>query len=433
MRTRGRGLKLAGGIAVGQAAGRGALAVGLLALVRNLSPEDFGNLALALALVQILATLADAGFGRLLVRDVARNLNADTLVRELLVARMIAVLGVVVVAALLAVIVPHPFDPSVAALLLSYLASEAIAYGFESAAIGSERPWRFVLAQSVAAVSLLGGIAALAATGKITLVTAAGVLAAASALKVGGHLLTWRSGLRIVDAAAARRSRTALWREALPFLGLSLLAIVYYRVGVIALHAVQGARETASYGAAIRVVDAVAIVGGVVFASISPGLSRAHRDSPEAIWDLWKRMVTRCAAVVVPLAVVVAVAAPQIARVLFGGRYEQSAGTDLRMLAPGAALLVLQSLSAAVILMADEHRDVLRLTVVNVGACIAVTLALVPAFGSAGAALALTLAEALSFTTFAVLIRRRYRHRPGPSGTHRRRTPLGDLPRSPSA
>lgn len=409
LRTARPRLRLAAGIAVGQAAGRGALALGLLVLVRTLRPEDFGDLVLALALVQILATLADAGFGRLLVRDVARSGDAAALVRELLVVRLAAVLGVVGLAALLLLITPNPFGLTVAVLLLSYLATESVAFGFENAAVGSERPSRFVLAQSVAAVALLGGLAVLAATGRVSIMSASAVLAGSSALKVIGHLLAWRTGFRSAGRGAVRRPRAALWREALPFLGLTLLATVYYRVGVIALHVVQGARETASYGAALRVVDAVAVVAGVVFAAISPTLSRAHRNSPGAIWELWKRMVVRCAVVVVPLAAVTVVVAPQLARLLFGPDYEQSAGADLRLLAPGAALLVVQSLSAAVVFMADDHRDVLRLTAVNVIACVAASLALASAFGSSGAALALTLAEALSFASFAVLIRRRYR------------------------
>ncbi len=401
-------------MALGQLAGRGALALGLLLLVRELSREDFGNLALVLALVQTAATVADAGFARVLVRDVARS-GADkaAVVRRLLVLRAAALLPVVAGAVLLLLVVPSPLTAGLAVLALVYLGGESLAYGFENAAIGAERPWRFVTAQSLAAIALLGGLAALVAADAVTLARALAILAIASALKLLGHLVAWHGTLA---AGPLKRPAPAreIYRQALPFLGLAVLATLYYRVGVIALHGVRGAEETASYGAAVRVLDAVAIGAGIVYAAVSPTLSRVHAARPEAIWSLWLRMVRRAGAVVIPAAVLLAVGGPTIARLLFGPEYEDSAGADLRVLAPGAALMVLQSLTAAVVFMANEHRSVIWLTAVNVLACVAASIACSFAFGSTGAALALTLSELLSFVTFALLIRRRYRRPPAP-------------------
>lgn len=413
-------MRLGGTLALGQLAGRGALALALLVLVRELARNDFGNLVLVLALVQIAATLADAGFSRLLVRDVARSrTHKIAMVRRLLLLRAAALPPVVAASVLLLMLVATPMTGGQAALALVYLGCESLAYGFESAAVGAERPWRFVVAQALSAGALLGGVAALVVADAVTLDRAIAVLAGASALKLLAHLLAWRAALRARPLGPLAPARE-LYRQALPFLGLAVLATVYYRVGVIVLHALRGAGETASYGAALRVLDAVAIGAGIAFAAVSPALSRAHADRPEAIWGLWLRMVRRAGAVVIPGAVLMAVGAPVIARVLFGASYEESAGADLRILAPGAALMVLQSLTAAVVFMANDHRDVLRLTAVNVLACVLASAALSAAFGSTGAALALTLSELLSFVTFAWLIRRRHRSphavgRPPPS------------------
>ncbi len=401
-------------MALGQLAGRGALALGLLLLVRELPREDFGNLALVLALVQTVATVADAGFARVLVRDVARS-RADkgAVVRRLLFVRARALLPVVAGSVLLLLIIPTPLTAGLAALALVYLGCESLSYGFENAAIGIERPWRFVAAQALGGAALLGGLAALAVADAVTLGRALGVLAAASALKLLGHLTAWHRTLAarpLLTLAPARE----LYRQALPFLGLAVLATLYYRAGVIALHGVRGADETASYGAAVRVLDVVAIGAGIAYAAVAPAWSRTHAARPDAVWRLWLRMVRRAAAVVIPAAVLLAASAPIIARVLFGAEYEHSAGADLRVLAPGAALMVLQAITAAVVFMGDERRSVVWLTGVNVLACVAASIALSAAFGSTGAALALTLSELLSFLTFAVLIRRRYRRPDAP-------------------
>lgn len=396
-------------MALGQLAGRGALALALLVFVRELPRNDFGNLVLVLAVVQTAATLADAGFSRLLVRDVARSgTDKISVVRRVLLLRAAALPPVVAAFVLLLLLVTTPVTGGQAAIALVYLGCESLAYGFESAAVGAERPWRFVVAQALSAGVMLGGTAALVATDAVTLDSALTVLAGSSALKLAAHLMAWRAALvaRPVGRVAPARD---LYRQALPFLGLAVLATMYYRIGVIVLHALRGASETASYGAALRVLDAVAIGAGIAYAAVSPGLSRAHAERPEAVWGLWLRMVRRASAVVIPGAVVLTVGAPVIARVLFGAAYEESAGADLRVLAPGAALMVLQSLTAAVVFMANDHRDVLRLTAVNVLVCVVASAALSAAFGSTGAALALTLSELLSFVTFAWLIRRRHR------------------------
>lgn len=402
--------RIAATLGLGQVAGRGGLAVGLLLLVRALSPADFGDLALLLALTAILVTVSDAGFGRLIVRDVARSqVDPASMARALLKVRLIGVAVVAVIALTLFLVVPNPFGIVTIALAVTYLASEAIAFGFESAAVGAERPWRFVLAQALFGVTLLGGLAALVATDRATLPSAVGMLVLASLLKVTGHLASWRSRAgRRAARPLPRRPARELYRVALPFLGLTLLATIYYRIGVIVLYWIRGAEETASYAAALRVVDIAALLAGLVFSAISPGLSRAHRDRPKDVWVIWKRAMKVCALAVIPIALVLFLVAHPLCGLLFGSAYQDSTGEDLQWLVPGIALMVPQAVGAAVVFMADEHRSVLGLTAMNVTFCVVASAWLSNGFGSAGAAGALSAAELLSFVTFAVLIRHRY-------------------------
>ena len=88
--------------------------------------------------------------------------------------------------------------------------------------------------------------------------------------------------------------------------------------------------------------------------------------------------------------------------------------------------MIPQACTAAVVFMADEQRAVVDLTAVNLLACFAASIVLADAYGSEGAALALTLAELLSFFSFAVLIRRRYR----PDRDRRAAIPVGSPPPS---
>lgn len=405
-------LHLGGTLAIGQLIGRGAVAAALLLLVRELRPTDFSTLALALAVAAILGTVADAGFARLLVRDTARAAQASAwLVRELLRVRLIAVAGTALLAALALQFVPNPFVFAFGMLLVAYLALESIAVGYENAAAGVERPWRFVLAQSVSAMVLLGGLIVLIREGSIGLMPAMAVMCAASATKVGGHMFAWRRRGSVEEGGGTRVSAFSLFRRALPFLGLTLMSTVYYKAGIVALYSLRGAAETASYAAALRVVDAAALLTGVAFLAVSPTLSRMHRDEPEKLWSAWRGMAIAIGCVAVPLVALVGVVAPALCGLLFGETYRASASQDLRLMLPGVACMLVQAISAAVVFMGDRQRDALILGSFNLVVCLVAAVGLSAAMGSAGAALALSLAELVSVASFALLIRYRY----GPS------------------
>lgn len=193
-------------------------------------------------------------------------------------------------------------------------------------------------------------------------------------------------------------------RDALPFLALMVLAAVYYRAGILILHISRGAEQTAPYAAAMRVFDGVVVLGGVVFAAVSPALSRMHRERPEDLWRIWRRMIAVFACAVVPPAVMLMLLGEPFARIVFGARYAVSAGDALTALAPGMAFAILQQISASVVFMSDDRRAVLRLTAFNVSALFVALVVLTNISGAHGAAIAMSAAELLSFATFSLLV-----------------------------
>src|SRR3954451_13505640 len=84
-------LRIAAVLFAGQVLGRGAQAVYVVLVARAVSPRDFGNFAATLALGTIVATLADLGFARLIIKDTARQQDV-ALVPEMLRVRAVGVL-----------------------------------------------------------------------------------------------------------------------------------------------------------------------------------------------------------------------------------------------------------------------------------------------------------------------------------------------------
>jgi O-antigen/teichoic acid export membrane protein len=286
-----------------------------------------------------------------------------------------------------------------------YLFSEGLSYGYEAAAAGVEKPSRFASVQGIGGIAVVAAAFVVLSHDRVTPAGAAFGLASASAVKAVAHWALWRWRGALGPSRRLRELPVRQWlRDALPFLALMVLAAVYYRAGILILHLSRGAEETAPYAAAMRVFDGVVVLGGVVFAAVSPALSRMHRERPEDLWRVWRRMIAVFACAVVPAAAALMVVGEPFARVVFGERYAVTAGDALTALAPGMGLAILQQISASVVYMSDDRGAVLRLTAFNVSVLFVLLVVLTNTSGAHGAAVAMSAAELLSFTTFSLLV-----------------------------
>lgn len=348
--------------------------------------------------------LADGGLSRLLIRDVARAEDQrETLIRGVMQLRLWSIAAIVVVAAtLVAVDASAPQDAL--PLFLVYLACEAAATGFEAAAIGAERSRTIAGGQLLGAAVLVGASAAVALSGRVSLPVAMIAFAGAAALKLAWQVAAWRGVLRTRRAPDPVERRRWI-REAVPFLALAALGVIYYRIDLVVLHVLAGSTEAASYGAAYRVVDASLMVAGILMATISARLSRLHRNNPERVWGEWKRVITRVAALAIGPVLFITLFAAPIAGLVFGERYRSAAGADLRLLAPGILFMVLQTVNVTFLFTSHVQQRLLRYSFVHVAANVVLTYFLVKAHGSTGAAAATTISEVLVFTYFAFFVR----------------------------
>jgi O-antigen/teichoic acid export membrane protein len=407
--------RIAAVLSVGQIGARAVLAAYFVLLIHKLSPAQYGDFAYATSWLSIVVVVADGGYARLLLREVARGSGKARrrVAWELLATRTGWALATVVVAALAALLgVLSQFSPGFVALLLAAVLFEACSLGLEALGQATDRPWVVSAAQLVAG-ALLGAWGVLLLFG-VSVTPLLGLLgiAGASAVRVVAQAGYWvRLRPRALPLPSRARALASL-REALPYLLLASLAVLYYRLDVVILHARRGAVETAPYAAAYRAVDAVVIMGGVLFTAIAPHMSRVMASGRAAVWGEWRRYMVRIGAAAVVAALLLGVLSEPLARVLFGARYAHSAGQSLALLAPGVAFMLMQTVNAAVVLMDDDTGPVVRLTFFNVGLNLVLTWILTGAHGSRGASIATSTAEVVTFVGFTTLVWLRYGRRP---------------------
>jgi O-antigen/teichoic acid export membrane protein len=399
--------RIAAVLSVGQIGARGVLAAYFVLLIHKLSPAQYGDFAYATSWLSIVVVVADGGYSRLLLREVARGDRRRT-GWELLASRTGWSLVTILVAGCAAALGALHFDAAFTVCLLAAIAFESGSLGLEALGQATDRPWVVSAAQLLSGVVLaLWGLLLLAGIDVTPLLGLAGI-AGASAVRLLAQAGYW-ARFRPPTLALPSRSRAlASLREALPYLLLAGLAVLYYRLDVVILHARRGAVETAPYAAAYRAVDAVVIMGGVLFTAIAPHMSRMMASGRAAVWGEWRRYMVRIGAAAVVVALLLGVFSEPLSRLLFGDRYAESAGANLALLAPGVAFMLMQTVNAAVVLMADDTGPVVRLTFFNVGLNLVLTWILTGAHGAEGASVATSTAEAVTFVGFTTLVWLRY-------------------------
>jgi O-antigen/teichoic acid export membrane protein len=376
-----------------QAAGKLAvLAIGAASIAvttRYLGAAGYGSFALALALVQMIGVLADAGLTAVVVREISREpRRTGELVGNALTVRLLLGLAVVAAAALLSLVLPYSPDVRRAVLIagapfLLGLASSSIAAVFQARL----QMWR------AAAADVAGRLAAFIA---LVVVVAAdlGFLAVVATTAVGAAVaLAVSVALVRGMAAVGPRTDRQVWRE-LVVAGVPIgvtLAVneVYFRADTFILSLFRPFEEVGLYTFAYRVYELLALFPAIVMTSIFPLLSRfvvERRDAAARVVDAAADVFV---AVGVPIAAGGLVLAPELARLVAGDDFE-AAATPLRLLLCASIPAWISGLLGYALIAAGRQVSVLRLSLAALAINIALNLALVPSYGpDAAAAVAL--------------------------------------------
>lgn len=193
-------------------------------------------------------------------------------------------------------------------------------------------------------------------------------------------------------------------RDARPyalFIGLHQLST---RTDIVVLGLVAGLASAGIYNAAYRLVFMTMMLAYFAEVSVLPAASRLHAAAKGEASALYHRTLNVILLLAVPASVGMAVIAPELIALVFGERFRESA-TVLRLLSILVVGVFLKNVTGAFLTAAD--RQGVRAGGQLVAACLNVagTLALVPAFGTMGAAAATVVSESMTVVFFVSRLR----------------------------
>jgi O-antigen/teichoic acid export membrane protein len=355
-------------------------------LARALGAEGLGRYLLALTLEGITLALCNLGLNTLATRELSRAPAEEA---EALLGTVVGVKAAAALVSLLVlngVVAPWLFAGSrygLIALASLAVVPQALNGGME-ALIRARQRMEISSGIEVGArlIAVLGGLAALRLGGQEGRVLAC---------YVGGHVLASMGLVAVLARWGVWPQWRGWWRrawplvrEALPFAGADLVAMLYRRVDLMLLSLWHGDAAVGVYGAAYRLWETLGLFPASVLDALFPELARrgAEGKAKARLGRIYRRAAPALLGLVVLIGAPAYWLAPQIMGLIYGNMAQLAHAVGiLRLLILALPFTYLYLLNGHLLYALGEQRRVLRaMALVTIGA-VALNVALIPTFG----------------------------------------------------
>ncbi len=389
------------------------LIVFTMLVARSLGVSGFGQYAFVAALIFVGNVATTFGTDTLLIREVARTRQAtDGLSAPVVWIQLLLSVTWLIIVAFGASILNGQSPEVMQALKVYSLSLIPLAFFtvFTSVLRAHERMDVYLLLNIIVAFVQLSG-AWLALQGQGNLLSLVMMLNAVqlSAAVVAGVLCRVSLPAFHFRWSVTRSQLIRVARLAWPFALLSILAVIYQRLGVLMLSTLATDAQVGWFAAATRVIEPLKMLHFAVLGALLPVLSHlavstADRQQNRLAARLFRRSMLFLLLFSTLAAGVIAVLAQPIVRLLFGASYAPSAALVQLLAVSLIPYTISASLSLRLVTQGQERR-VLLITALSVIVAFTLNRWLIPGYGSNGAALAVVGSESFLATTLLVLRR----------------------------
>lgn len=391
---------------VGFGLGVGLSVIAAALLIRHLGPADFGRYTAVIAVVTILAALAEAGMTNIGVREysVLPPGDREQFVRGLAGLRLTTTCVGALAAVVFALVAGYNREMVIGSALvgLGFVVYAVQASWLVPLQARLRLGWVTVLelvrqAVTVAAIALLVLWGA-------SLIPLFGVTAIASVVALLATVPLVRRLVPLMPTLRGTEWRRLL-RLTVPFAAANAVGSVYIYLAVVLLSLVSTEQQTGFFSASFRIYVVLGAIPGLIVASAFPILARAARDDDTrlayALDRLWQILLLLGAGI----ALCTAVGAELAIDVVAGEDFSASAPVlQIQALALFAAFLV--AVWGFALLSLSLYRSILVANALALAISVLLTLTLAPTYGAEGAAVANVVAETALGTGYAFFLLR---------------------------
>lgn len=370
---------------------------------RSLQQTIYGDLMTGMGMLDIAASIADAGLTSVTTRTAAQAEPDELPALTGTLVYLRVALGIVSAMVAVGVTAVLPFTADTRALMLVLAPSLAFASLTSLSLLFRAR-------SSLGQVVLVSSVASVASMGASTLTVMAGGNAFAFAyVRLGATALTGclMLGLVIIhfrpSVSLHLRLAWQLSRAAAPYGVAVILVYLYYRIDVPLLALLSSSKEVAVYTSAYRILDVITLLPTSASSIALAEMARLAKARNRRRLALFSQQYLEIAfAVGLLLVVVLTGTGAEILRILYRGRYDSSLPT-LEVLAWAGAATLITNVFLPLINALERHRTLLLATLLGLVANVGCNVVLIPRFGAVGAAAATLLTELIVTTCYALV------------------------------
>jgi O-antigen/teichoic acid export membrane protein len=375
-------------------------------LFRHLGVGGGGRYVIATTIVALFGGLTDAGLWSIAVRELSAGSRTDTrtVMRDIVGLRLVLSTAAAIVAVAFTAVAGY------GPVLVIGVAAVALAMILQSLQL----TWSAALAAQLR----FGWMAGLDLARQIVTVAGIVVLALAGASLLPFLLLTVPAVIvALVPTAILVRGEIPLlprfdhlaWRrlirDVLPFAAATAAGALYFSVALILMSLISDETQTGYFSASFRVVSVLFALPGLIVGSALPIFARAAVDDPARLRFGVQRVVDTTTIFGTIVVLGVFVGAKDIIAIVAGPEFKPAAGV-LQIQCLGLLGSFVTAVLVYALLSLGRYRAILLLTCGPLISNAALTVALAPAYGAAGAAAATAFGELMLACAAAVVLRR---------------------------
>ncbi len=375
-------------------------------LARNLGVSDFGLYSAALAYYSLFAALADFGFSRFLVREIARgSLKIAEVFSNITILRL-TITSLLFAAFSLALYIfdPDKFRVSLTLLTVMTVLPLSITQTVDSIFIAMQK-------MKLSAISLVALNIATIITGVFLINSGFGVTGAAVALIFGQlvYLIILVLFLKMQKKPLLAIVRTKTLKQAvvgsLPYGLLAILGLIYFRIDTLMLSYLRGNFETGIYSAGYKFLEALIFIPNSLAIVLFPTLAKLHEHNLAKIKLLFSQSIK----IMVFLSVLVFIAynliLPPFIR-FFLPNYLPSIEV-IRILSLAIPFIFIYVPLSQILLSTDKYlKQVILISLLPLCSNIILNLIFIPRFGFLGASWITVASDVLSTAIVLIFIKR---------------------------
>jgi len=381
-------------------------------MARYLGPEEYGIVALAVAITAIYSILIDFGIQQLLVRDMATD--RDLASHHIINACSIKVVLVVVAYGLMAIAVNllGYTQQTITVIYIFGIATviNSFSQTFLSVSWALEKMEYLAVGQVIGAVVLTIGIVFAVKVGQdvilisLIYIVANIIVLIYSLLALGFVIGKKRTNLRKNIFKSDIQNYFIILKQVWPIGLILLMGIIRLKSDTIMLSVLSGEQAVGLYNAAYRFVDMVVLIPAMLMTALFPVMSYYYKHSV----DKYKIACTKAAKylliLALPIAVYVNCFSSQIVSLTFGQQYQDSVFA-LNILIWAGSVMYLGSLVGNMFITSENQVKGMLVAAVMLATNVTLNLILIPIISFIGASIALLVTEVFGITASIMLLR----------------------------